>query len=125
MYNGGWLMAVGLKRAYDKPAKADGYRVLVDRLWPRGISKSEARIDLWLKEIAPSRELRKWFAHDPHKWAGFKKRYFNELDERNEEVQEVVDKARKGRVTLVYAAKDEQNNNAVALKEYLQDRFGL
>jgi uncharacterized protein YeaO (DUF488 family) len=118
-------MAVGLKRAYDKPAKADGYRVLVDRLWPRGISKSEARIDLWLKEIAPSRELRKWFAHDPHKWAGFKKRYFNELDERAEKVQEVVDRARKGPVTLVYAAKDEQNNNAVALKEYLQRRFGL
>jgi uncharacterized protein YeaO (DUF488 family) len=117
-------MSIRLKRAYDQPAANDGYRVLVDRVWPRGVSKDEAQIDDWPKEIAPSTELRKWFGHDPEKWDEFKKRYFQELDGRAEIVNELVNQAREGRLTLVYSAKDEKHNNAVALKEYLKERLG-
>ena len=114
------FMAIKLKRAYDPPAPDDGLRVLVDRLWPRGVSKNSARIDLWLKEIAPSAALRKWFGHDPEKWNKFRTRYFRELRERREAVEELVEHVRRGTVTLVYGAKDEEHNDAVALKEFLR-----
>lgn len=115
-------MDVGLKRAYDKPSADDGYRILVDRVWPRGISKDDAKIDKWLKDIAPTKELRKWFGHDAEKWPEFKKRYFRQLEERSEAVDEVKQRAGEKTVTLVYAAKDEDHNNAVALKEYLESQ---
>jgi uncharacterized protein YeaO (DUF488 family) len=113
-------MSIWLRRVYDKPTRNDGYRVLVDRIWPRGISKEDAKINAWLKEAAPSSSLRKWFGHSPQKWQEFKDRYFKELESRPQAIQELLHKARKGRVTLVYAAKDERFNNAVALKAYLQ-----
>lgn len=113
-------MSIELKRAYEPPAASDGFRVLVDRLWPRGVSKDSAAIDLWLRDIAPSTELRKWFAHDPAKWAEFRKRYFRELDGNEEAVRELRKHARRGKVTLVYGARDEEHNDAVALKEYLK-----
>lgn len=89
-------------------------------MWPRGISKDDAEVDLWLKDIAPSKELRQWFSHDPEKWEEFKKRYFRELDDHPEEREQLADKVREGTVTLLFAAKDEQYNNAAALKEYLE-----
>lgn len=112
-------MAIRTKRVYDPPAKDDGYRVLVDRLWPRGLSKDDAQIDLWLKDIAPSNELRRWFKHDPHKWREFKRRYFRELEQRADEVAQLKKQVKRGRLTLLYAAKDTENNNAAALREYL------
>jgi uncharacterized protein YeaO (DUF488 family) len=111
---------VKLKRAYDAPTKADGRRVLVDRVWPRGVSKDELRLDEWLKDLAPSAALRAWFGHDPAKWDAFKVRYFRELDERPEAVARLVARRREGTMTLVFAAKDVRHNNAVALKEYLE-----
>jgi len=115
---------IWLKRAYEEPGPQDGTRVLVDRLWPRGVSKKTAGIDLWLKGVAPSDGLRKWFGHDPDKWDAFKERYRKELAERNgEDLQELEEIARHGRVTLVFAAKDERFNNAVALKAYLQENI--
>ena len=116
------MLPIGLKRAYEEPEDDDGVRVLVDRVWPRGVSKEELRLDAWMKEIAPSTELRRWFGHDPEKWAEFKRRYFRELDGRRELVEELLERVRAGRVTLVYAASDERHNNAVALKEYLEAR---
>lgn len=113
-------MVIQLKRVYEAPASDDGYRILVDRLWPRGVSKDSAQIDLWLKDIAPSTELRKWFAHDPKKWVRFRTRYFRELDAHNEAVEQIREQARKGTVTLVFGARDEEHNNAVAIKEYLE-----
>ena len=109
-----------LKRAYEPPSPSDGQRVLVERLWPRGLNKARAAVDLWLKEIAPSVELRKWFAHDPAKWLQFRQRYWKELNERHESVDLLRRMAREGTVTLVYAARDEQHNSAVALKEFLE-----
>lgn len=107
---------IALKRVYEKPASSDGYRILVDRLWPRGLAKRKARIDLWLKEIAPSTELRKWFSHEPEKWVGFKKRYYQELKKKTELIQEIKDLNLKyGHITLLYAAKDGKHNNAKAL----------
>nr|WP_226987141.1 DUF488 family protein [Candidatus Nitrososphaera evergladensis] len=94
------------------------YRVLVDRLWPRGVNKSS--VDLWLRDIAPSDALRRWFSHDPKKWDGFKERYFKELDERQELVKAILEKEKQGLVTLLFAAKDAEHNNAVALLEYLK-----
>lgn len=111
---------VRLKRAYDAPAKSDGRRVLVDRLWPRGVSKDELRLDDWLKEVAPSAGLRKWFGHDPAKWGAFKNRYFRELDEQSEAVERLLARGRERTVTLVFGAKDVHHNDAVALKEYLE-----
>ncbi len=108
-----------LKRIYHEAEATDGCRVLVDRVWPRGLSKQEAQIDLWLKDIAPSTELRKWFGHVPRRWDAFKRRYFEELDARPETVSVLRDETRKGRVTLLYGARDEAHNNAVALAEYL------
>lgn len=117
-------MQIWLKRAYDEPKKADGRRVLVDRVWPRGVSREQAAIDEWLKEAAPSTELRKWFGHDPPKWEEFRKRYFRELDERPETVDRLAAWVGEGRVTLVFGAREERFNNAVALKEYLERRLG-
>jgi len=113
-------VGVRVKRVYDQPAKADGYRVLVDRLWPRGLKKSEARIDEWLREIAPSTALRKWFKHDPDKWKEFKKKYSAELDDHREQVEKLAREARKRTITLLFSARDTEHNNAVALKEYIE-----
>jgi uncharacterized protein YeaO (DUF488 family) len=113
-------MQIHVKRAYEDAAESDGYRVLVDRLWPRGVSKQKASIDLWLKEIAPSTELRKWFNHDPKKWDEFRKRYAQELDEHPDLVKQLADIVNKRHVTLVYGAKNEAFNQAVALKAYLE-----
>jgi len=116
-------MDIRLKRAYTAPAPGDGFRVLVDRLWPRGVAKEGARIDLWLKEIAPSTELRKWFGHDPARWAEFRRRYFQELDQSPEAVATLVERARRGTLTLIYSAKDTEHNQARALAEYLKPRL--
>ena len=111
---------IKLKRVYDPYADSDGKRILVDRLWPRGIKKEDARIDLWLKDIAPSDELRKWFSHDPSKWQEFKKRYRKELEDRQETIRDLRTEARRKTVTLLFAAKDTERNNAVALKEIIE-----
>jgi uncharacterized protein YeaO (DUF488 family) len=116
-------MSIELKRAYDQPAETDGYRVLVDRIWPRGLAKDDLRIDVWLKDLAPSAGLRKWFRHDPAKWDEFKKRYARELEQRAAALEQLAARARAGRVTLVFGAKDTERNNAVALKEYLERRL--
>jgi uncharacterized protein YeaO (DUF488 family) len=107
---------------YEKPAKSDGLRVLVDRIWPRGLKKSEARIDEWLREIAPSTGLRKWFKHDPSKWEQFKRKYAAELAEHRAEVEKLARGSRKRSVTLLFSAKDTAHNNALALKEYVEER---
>jgi uncharacterized protein YeaO (DUF488 family) len=111
-----------LKRAYDAPAEADGIRFLVDRLWPRGIKKQDLRIEAWLRDVAPSNDLRRWFGHDPDRWQAFKQRYFVELGEKAEALAPLRDAAREGDVTLIYSAKDTEHNNAVALREYLESR---
>lgn len=116
-------MSIRLKRIYESTAADDGYRVLVDRLWPRGISKEKAHIDAWLKEIAPSDGLRKWFGHDPEKWQEFSERYFRELDGHSEAVELLARKAAEGRITLLFASADREFNNAVALKDYLAAKF--
>jgi uncharacterized protein YeaO (DUF488 family) len=110
---------VKLKRAYEKPAPADGTRVLVDRLWPRGLSKEAVSIDHWMKELAPSAELRKWFGHQPSRWVEFRRRYIAELREHAEMLEELKGLARKGPVTLVYAARDQLHNEAIVLREIL------
>ncbi len=110
------------KRIYDAPAAGDGARFLVDRLWPRGLKKNTARLDGWLKEVAPSDALRRWFGHDPAKWTEFRRRYFAELDRHAEELQPLLEAAQRGLVTLLFSAHDTQHNNAVALKEYLEAR---
>ena len=109
-----------LKRVYDPVSPADGKRFLVERLWPRGLSKGKLHLDAWLKDVAPSTELRKWFSHDPEKWPQFRTRYFQELDAQPDSWQPITAAARRGRVTLVYSSHDEEHNNAVALQEYLQ-----
>ncbi len=110
-----------IKRVYEEPASDDGYRVLVDRLWPRGVSKEKAKIDLWLRDVSPSSELRKWFGHDPNKWLEFKKRFESELVNSSENVEKLRELASHGDVTLVYGAKDEKHNNAVVIKSYLEN----
>jgi uncharacterized protein YeaO (DUF488 family) len=112
-------MHINIKRVYDKPDKADGTRILVDRLWPRGLTKAKAKVDLWLKEIAPSTELRKWFGHESDKWAEFKNRYHAELKKNAEPVALLKEEIKKGAVTLVYGAKDKENNEAVVLQKLL------
>ncbi len=114
--------AIKVKRVYDEPASGDGCRVLVDRLWPRGLTKEAAHVDLWLKDIAPSTDLRKWFSHDPTRWSEFEERYFHELEAHPEVLEQLVERIRKGRVTLLYGAKDVDRNNAVALKEFVEAR---
>lgn len=113
-------MAIHLKRIYEAPAKADGTRVLVDRIWPRGVRKEQAAVDLWLKEVAPSSELRKWFGHDPARWPEFGARYRRELEAATDGLKTLKQLTRRGDVTLLYAARDEAHNNAVALREYLE-----
>ncbi|MDB5173492.1 MAG: hypothetical protein JWO87_913 [Phycisphaerales bacterium] len=114
---------IHLKRAYDEPSPEDGERVLVERLWPRGVTKARAAVDLWLKDVAPSPELRKWFGHDPAKWKQFERRYWKELQSKREAVDVLRQMARRGTVTLVYAARDEEHNGALALKTFLERRI--
>jgi uncharacterized protein YeaO (DUF488 family) len=114
-------MPLKIKRAYDDASKSDGFRVLVDRIWPRGVSKEDAKIDLWLKEIAPSTELRKWFGHDPEKWSEFQKKFKAEIQDNSgvwNQLKKIVKEH--STVTLVYAAKDEEHNNAVVLQNLLK-----
>ena len=113
---------IAIKRVYEEPRAADGIRILVDRLWPRGLSKEKARIDLWVKDLAPGNELRKWYSHDPAKWEEFKKRYFAELEGHAEEVNKLAAMVSKGRVTFLYSSKEDKLNNAHALKLYLEKR---
>ncbi len=112
-------ISIQVKRIYESPSAEDGFRILVDRLWPRGIKKEKANIDLWLKDIAPSDSLRKWFNHDPEKWEEFKKRYCKELIGKQEFIDLLSQHLKKGKVTFLFSAKDEVHNNAVALREYL------
>ena len=111
---------IKLKRAYHPVSKSDGIRLLVERLWPRGLSKEKLKLDGWIREVAPTTGLRKWFGHDPAKWPAFRTRYFRELDSRPESWKPIVAMARGRSVTLVYSSHDEDHNNAVALREYLQ-----
>jgi uncharacterized protein YeaO (DUF488 family) len=113
---------IRLKRAYEEATEKDGYRILVERLWPRGVSKEKAALQLWAKEIAPSEALRKWYGHDATKWQEFKSRYWRELKGKEKSLEEIRSRSRKTTVTFVYAARDEEHNSAVALKEYLQRR---
>jgi uncharacterized protein YeaO (DUF488 family) len=113
---------ITVKRAYDPVSASDGSRFLVERLWPRGVQKTKLRIDAWLKDVAPSTELRKWFSHDPIKWEEFRRRYFRELDLEPEAWRPIVAAARRHRVTLVYSSHDTEHNNAVALQEYLRPK---
>jgi len=115
-------MSIKIKRAYEQADEADGIRVLVDRLWPRGISKESARLDFWAKEISPSHELRKWYGHDHDEWPRFRKRYFTELDGQLGDVQQLVEMIKGREATFVYSSKS-QWNNALALKEYLETRY--
>lgn len=114
---------IRLERAYDDASSGGGPRVLVDRLWPRGVSKEEADLALWLRSVAPSDELREWFDHDPDRWAKFREHYRGELEDREPELQRLEELAREGTVSLVYAAKDEEHNNAVVLREVLEERL--
>lgn len=109
------VMSIALKRAYEEPEPGDGTRVLIDRMWPRGVKKEQARIDVWLRDVAPSTELRQWFGHDPARWTEFRERYRTEL-KGSPALAELRKLARQGKVTLVYAARDEQHNNAVVLR---------
>jgi len=114
--------SIRVKRIYESPNPDDGFRILIDRLWPRGIKKDDAKIDLWLKEIAPSDSLRKWFNHDSEKWEEFKSRYVKELDQNQDLVAQLARHVRKGTVTFLFSAKDKSYNNAVALRENFLDR---
>jgi uncharacterized protein YeaO (DUF488 family) len=111
---------IEVKRIYDPPAAGDGYRVLVDRLWPRGVSKERARLDEWARELAPSDELRRWFDHRPERFEEFRARYRRELEARAEQVEKLRDRAREGSLTILYAARDREHNNAVVLAELLR-----
>ena len=113
------MPAIKVKRIYDAADPKDGFRILVDRVWPRALTKAAASIDLWLREVAPSTPLRKWFGHDPALWGEFRRRYLAELDQNMGPVEEILSEAKKKEVTLLFGAKDGQHNNAVALKEYL------
>ena len=114
-------MPIHLKRAYEEPEENDGYHVLVDRIWPRGVSKDQLKLDEWMKEIAPSDDLRKWFGHDPEKFEEFRKRYKKELARNSESVRKLAEMAGDQDLTLVYGAKDTEHNQAVVLKEYLNN----
>ena len=112
-------MTIQLKRAYEKPKRGDGTRILVDRLWPRGLTKDKAKINLWLKDVAPSTELRKWFAHDPAKWTEFKTRYRAELKHKKEQIDLLKQAIASSPATLLYGAKDQEHNQAIVLQELL------
>jgi uncharacterized protein YeaO (DUF488 family) len=115
-------LSIQIRRAYDPPRRSDGYRVLVDRVWPRGRSRGDLQLDEWRKEIAPSTRLRQWFGHDPARWKQFQQRYFSELEKKQDSIPDLVTRARNGRITLVYGAKDPDHNQAVALRAYLRAR---
>lgn len=115
---------IHLKRAYDRASSADGTRLLVERLWPRGIARVSLKLDGWLKDVAPSTELRKWFSHDPAKWDQFRHRYVDELKANPDSWQPILQAARRGKVTLIYSSHDTEHNNAVALQEFLQQHAG-
>ena len=117
-------MEIRLKRTTEAAESSDGARFLVDRLWPRGTRKESLRLDAWLKDVAPSTELRKWFSHDPAKWEDFQRRYFAELDARPEALEPLLAAARKGTVTLLYSSRNTQHNQAVVLRAYLLRRYG-
>lgn len=119
-YGGGMIR---IKRVYDPPDPSDGLRVLVDRLWPRGLAKEKARIDEWRKDLAPGDALRKWFGHDPRRWEEFERRYREELQGKMEGVKGLAEQARRGTTTLLYGARDEEHNNAVVLKDVLERLF--
>ncbi|WP_264890711.1 DUF488 domain-containing protein [Vulcanisaeta souniana] len=120
------MMRIKVKRIYDEPDLSDGVRVLVDRLWPRGLSRERARIDVWLRDLAPSDELRRWFNHDPAKWDEFRLKYWSELDRNINDLSKLLSIIRgNGAVTLLYATRDRLRNNAVALAEYLRVRYGF
>jgi uncharacterized protein YeaO (DUF488 family) len=112
-----------IKRAYEQASRSDGARFLVERLWPRGLSKERLQLEGWLKDVAPSAELRRWFQHDPAKWVEFRRRYREELEASPEAWQPLLARARRGRVTLVYAAHDAEHNSAVVLKEFLEGKM--
>ena len=114
---------IQVKRVYKPPATSDGTRFLVDRLWPRGVKKASLELEGWLKDVAPSDKLRKWFNHNASRWDAFQRLYFAELEEKPEAVQPLLEAARRGKVTLLFAAHDTEHNNAVALKEYLDGRL--
>ncbi len=114
---------LALKRAYEPPARTDGKRYLVERLWPRGFTKESLRLDAWVKEAAPSDALRRWFGHDPARWEEFRRRYFEELDRDPSAWETLLREARRARVTLIYSSRDQERNNAVALKDYLDRRL--
>ena len=117
-------MTIKVKRVYEPSALNDGACFLVDRLWPRGMKREALQLDGWLKEVAPSDTLRRWFGHDPKKWEEFRRRYFIELDGRPEVWRPILEAARRGHVTLLYGARDTEHNNAVALSDYLRDKVG-
>jgi uncharacterized protein YeaO (DUF488 family) len=114
---------IKIKRVYDKPSRDDGKRILIDRLWPRGLTKEDAAVDEWFKDAAPSNELRKWYSHDPAKWPEFRLRFFSELRDHEDVVEAIISAARKGPVTLLYGSKEGRINNAVALKDYIGSRM--
>jgi uncharacterized protein YeaO (DUF488 family) len=116
----GARLVPNLKRVYENPSRADGFRILVDRLWPRGLSKDKAKVDLWLKDIAPGDALRKWFGHDPRKWLEFKRRYHRELAAKADLVAVIEGRMREGKVTLLFGAADAEHSNAAALIGYLE-----
>jgi uncharacterized protein YeaO (DUF488 family) len=120
----GSQMDVVLKRAYEPAAESDGYRVLIDRMWPRGVTKDQARLDEWARELAPSTELRRWFGHDPERFEEFRRRYVEELAAEGKKLDELRDRASSGRVTLVYGAHDREHNDAVVLAELLRTEEG-
>lgn len=115
-------MEIWIRRAYEPPARGDGQRLLIDGIWPRGVAKQQLKIEAWLRDAAPSTRLRQWFDHDPERWEEFRERYFAELDQRRDVVEDLLRRAKAGRITLVYAARDPDYNNAVALREYLRAR---
>lgn len=115
-----FIIMIKIKRAYDQVSEDDGYRILVGRLWPRGVTKERAAIDVWLKDVAPSTGLREWFGHDPKKWGGFKERYWKELEGKQKDIDIVMGKSREGTVTLIYSARDREHNTAQALKQYIE-----
>ena len=116
-------MPILLKRAYEKAAPEDGERILVERLWPRGLKKEDAKIDEWLKDLAPSTELRKWYGHDPSKWAQFKEKYWKELKDKEAALSKLAKESKQNTVTFVFGSKEEKLNNAAALKEYIETKL--
>ena len=116
------MSRIWLRRAYEPPTRNDGYRLLVDRIWPRGVAKEDCALDEWRRDLAPSTPLRKWFGHDPARWESFQQRYFRELEHKPDAIRQLRDRIARGRVTLVYGARDRGHNHAVALRTFLRER---